>query len=282
MWRRLTLVCLGALALAISHQASFAQGYERRWRWEQEKWELLGSQKVGFRVERDTIEVGRDRGRYKSLVLVAKNNDVFIKKIKVEFANGERQEIRIDDRLRDGERTRAIDLEGEARVIKAIELVYRARPGFQGKALVEVYGERGRMHRRDEAVAPVPPPPPPRDQGRHDEHRGHREQWVELGCQKVGFLKDRDSLTLPPREDRYRAIRLHVMGSGIKLKHVRVHFRNGDRYEIAHSQDISSGSYSDRMDLAEGRARHIVRLDMDYQSKLSFKGEATACVEGLL
>jgi hypothetical protein len=280
MWRRITLVCLGALALAISHQASFAQGYERRWRWEQDKWVLLGSQSVGFSGERDVIRVGREEGRYKSLVLVAKNNDVFIKRVTVEFANGERQEIRIDDMLRQGERTRAIDLEGDARVIKEIELRYRARPGFRGKALVEVYGERGRGHRRDEAVAP--PPPPARDHGRHDEHRGHREQWVELGCQKVGFLKDRDSLTLPAREDRYRAIRLHVMGSGIELRHVRVHFRNGDSYEIARRQSISSGGYSDRMDLAEGRPRHIVRLDMDYQSKLSFKGEATACVEGLL
>lgn len=278
MWTRLKRVGLAVLALAAMHQASLAQGYERRWRWEKERWSLLGTQTVGFHTERDEIVVGRDKGRFKTLVLVARDGDVFLKDIDVVFGNGDRQHISVDDMLREGERTRAIDLEGDARFIERIALLYRAAPDRDhgrrhdrrdrreghGKALVEVYGEQG-GHRHAEA-----PPPPPR-----------RDEWVELGCQKVKLVQDHDTLTLPEREDRFRALRLHVLGTGVDLKSVRVHFRSGDSYNIARPQSIHSGDYSDRMDLAEGKPRHIVRIDLDYASQLSFKGEATACVEAL-
>lgn len=256
MWRRLSLFCLGLMAVALSTQASFAQGYERRWRHDKDRWELLGSRSVGFVVDKDTIRVGADKGAFKQLVLVVRKNAIHLDRVTVIFGNGDRQTIRVDDNLRDGERTRPLDLEGDARVIREIEMVYRSRPSFKGEAIVEVYGEKGRPHR---PVAPV--------------------AWVELGCQKVGFLGDRDSLVLPAREDRFIAFRLHVKGTAVKLKSMRVHFRSGDSMEIGVPQTIHSGDYSSKFDLP--RPRHITRVDMNYESKLSFKGEATACVQGL-
>ncbi len=283
MWRRLTLLCLGLFALAISTQSSFAQGherrgdrgddrrgaapervapdqgYERRWRHEKDRWELLGSRKVGFVVDRDTIRVGIEKGKYKQIVLVVQKADIHLDNITVVFGNGERQMIRVDDNLREGERTRTLDLAGEARFIDRIEMVYRSRPSFKGQAIVEVYGEKA----RGPAIAP---------------HAGGH--WVDLGCQKVGFGADHDVIELGAREDRYRAIRIGVRGATIELRRVRVSFRGGETHDIARPQKIRPGEFSDRMDLPGDRARRVMRIDLDYASKLSFKGEATACVQG--
>lgn len=257
MWRRIALLGLGLLALAISYDTSNAQGYERRWHHDKGRWKLLGSQQVGFGVDKDIIRVGGGEGSFKELVLVVHKNDIYLHKMTVVFGNGERQEMRIEDTLRDGERTRGLDLQGRARVIRHIELIYKSRPSFKGQAIVEVYGEQGGRP----AAGP---------------NRG----WVDLGCQKVGFLGDHDTVKLPPREDRFRAIRIQARGASIELRRVRVHFRSGDSADIARPQKIHQGDFSDRLDLPGTRARHVVRIDMDYASKLSFKGEATACVQG--
>jgi len=258
---------LGFLALAMTFDASYAQRYERRWeKHDHSKWKLLGTQHVGFGIDKDVIRVGADDGAFKSLVLVVRKNDIFLRKMTVVYNNGDRQEMRIEDLLRDGERTRSIDLKGNARVIERIELVYKSRPSFKGQALVEVYGEQGGRP----GIGPGPGHKP-----------GHgRGDWVDLGCQKVGFLGDRDTVNLSPREDRYRAIRIMARGASIDLRRVRVHFRGGESVDIARPQKIREGTYSDRLDLPGKDPRHLVRIDMDYASKLSFKGEATACVQG--
>jgi len=290
MWRRLTPLCLGLFALAISTQASFAQGherrgggdgggerrgagperveerrgpqdagYERRWRHERERWELLGSRQVGFVTDRDTIRVGSEKGKYQQILLVVQKADIHLDSITVVFGNGQRQMIRVDDNLRDGERTRTLDLQGESRWIDRIEMIYRSRPSFKGQAIVEVYGEKA----RGPGLAPHP--------------GGH---WVDLGCQKVGFGADHDVIELGAREDRYRALRIGVRGTAVELRRVRVTFRGGETYDVARPQKIHSGNFSDRMDLPGDHARRVMRIDLDYSSKLSFKGEATACVQG--
>lgn len=263
MWRRIALFCLGFLALAVTVESVYAQRYERRWHHDQARWKLLGTQAVGFGVDKDVIRVGADDGAFKSLVLVVRKNDIFLHRMTVVFGNGDRQDMRIDDTLRDGERTRSLDLEGRQRVIDRIELVYKSRPNFKGQAVIEVYGEQG--HRRGVGAEHGP---------------GRRGQWVDLGCQKVGFLGDRDTINLPARDDRYRAIRILARGASLDLRRVRVHFRNGDSTDIARPQHVRAGESSDRLDLPGDKPRHVVRIDMNYASKLSIRGEATACVQG--
>lgn len=118
-----TLVCLG-LAPATA----------------QAQWEELGCRKVGFIADRDVIRVGRDEGRFKAIRLKVSGNKVHMMDLKVVYANGQPDDIQVREEIRDGGQTRPLDLRGERRAIRQVEMVYRSQPNFKGQATVCVEG----------------------------------------------------------------------------------------------------------------------------------------------
>ena len=58
-----------------------------------DQWGKLGEQTVGFGVDRDTIQVGREEGRFRAIKLIVKRNDVFLVDLKVTYRNGEADEL---------------------------------------------------------------------------------------------------------------------------------------------------------------------------------------------
>ncbi len=105
------------------------------------KVELLGSQKVGFLVDRDVLRVGRKEGRFRRIALRAIGNDIEVLDLKVIYTNGAPDDIPVRRVLRAGQQSEPLDLKGAApRAIDRIEFVYRSRPSFKGQATLEVYG----------------------------------------------------------------------------------------------------------------------------------------------
>lgn len=102
----------------------------------QRGWEELGCQTVGFARDRDTIRVGRGEGAFTKIRLAVSGNDVFINNMLIVYGNGKPDRIKVGEMLREGTVTRAVDLIGKRRIIRKIDLVYRARPNFNGKARV--------------------------------------------------------------------------------------------------------------------------------------------------
>lgn len=108
------------------------------------RWEQLGCQSVGFRVDRDVIRVGRQEGRFSAIRLDVSNNDIYVIDLRVIYANGEIDDIPVRERIRRGGRTQPLDLRGDRRAIDRIELVYRAQLSLRGSAQVCAYGLEGR------------------------------------------------------------------------------------------------------------------------------------------
>ena len=109
---------------------------------------LLGEQRVGFRVDRDTINIGQSedwfRNRsFRALRFRADGNDVHMISIRLVYLNDHAEELRVDRGIRAGSDLR-VDLRGDRSYLKQIEMTYRARPNFEGQAVVKVYGETGR------------------------------------------------------------------------------------------------------------------------------------------
>jgi hypothetical protein len=119
-----TLVCLG-LSPAVA----------------QARWEQLGCQKVGFKTDRDVIKVGRSEGRFKSIRLKVTGNRVHMMDLEVVYANGQPDDIQVREEIRSGGQTRPLDLKGERRAIRQVEMVYRSQPNFRGQATVCVEGQ---------------------------------------------------------------------------------------------------------------------------------------------
>lgn len=103
-------------------------------------WELLGSAKVGFLADRDVIRVGKREGRYKRIKLLVSGNEIEMRDLKVVYGNGRVDDLPVRETIRAGGETRAIDLKGEGRFIKEVQLAYASKPNFRGQATVQVYG----------------------------------------------------------------------------------------------------------------------------------------------
>jgi hypothetical protein len=114
---------------------------------------LLGEQRVGFRVDRDTINIGQSEDWFRNrafgaLRFHADGNDVHMMAIRLVYLNGHSEDLRVDRQIRAGGDLR-VDLRGDRSYLRQIEMTYRSRPNFEGQAVVRVYG--------------VPAPPRDRD-----------------------------------------------------------------------------------------------------------------------
>jgi hypothetical protein len=104
-------------------------------------WVELGCKQVSFLgVDRDTIHVGRREGRFKAIRLLARGNDVEMLDLRVVYANGAPDDVPVRALIRQGTRTRPLDLRGWERSIRQIDMVYAKRLNFRGIATVCVEG----------------------------------------------------------------------------------------------------------------------------------------------
>jgi hypothetical protein len=85
------------------------------------------------------MQVGRDEGRFRQLMLVVEESDVEIFDLDVKFDRGRNWDVPVRHHFRENQRTRAIDLPGDRRIIKRIVLRYGNLPGG-GRARVQVWG----------------------------------------------------------------------------------------------------------------------------------------------
>lgn len=127
----------GAVAVLASAALTGPADAQRR---PQSGWELLGSKKVGFLVDRDVISVGRGEGRFRAVKLRVRGAPVHMMDLKVVYANGAPDDLPVRAEIRAGGETRTIDLKGRDRAIREVQMVYRSRPTFKGLATVEVWG----------------------------------------------------------------------------------------------------------------------------------------------
>jgi hypothetical protein len=124
--------------------------------------------------------------------------------------------------------------------------------------------------------------PDKRDKGaqRDRDRRDGRDDWVELGCKRVGFLVDRDVIRVGRREGRFKAIRVAVSDNRVHMYNLRVVYTNGAPDDIEVRSEIRPGSRTRALDL-RGRERSIDRIELVYRSEPSLRGQANVCVEGL-
>lgn len=239
-------------------------------------WVLLGSQSVGFRGDRDIIRVGRQEGRFESLVLGVKQGDVEIREMTVVFRNGERQAFRVDGVIQDGQRTRPIDLRGGDRVIDRIEFVYRSvgRRWRDDRAVVEIYGRQHDRRADDRG--------PPRGDDRGPPRRGWGgpPEWVELGCRSVAlFGADKDTIPVGRRDGRFKAVKFRAEGQKVYLLEARVIYSNGEPDNLRINVEVPKGGETQPISV-RGRTRSIDRIEIVTMKRPSLK-RVNLCAYGL-
>lgn len=268
----LSVFCLLSWGIASSSQA---QGNRPDGGRHQVEWEHLGCVNIGQQAGHDILELSRRDGRFSALSLLAIGNDVEIIDLNVVYGNGRPDDIRVRSLLREGEKTRPLDLEGRKRFIDRIELTSKInrRGGGEGAASICISGLTN--NRAYES--------------------GFRGEWQELGCAGVAFNRDRDVIPVGRREGRFESIRLRAFGNDIDIDRLRVIYGNGRPDDIQVRSLLREGHATRPLDL-QGKGRRIDRVELITQQdpkgvlkdvlKGVIKGKgsigkARICVDGL-
>lgn len=93
-------------------------------------WRTIAFTTVGSGTDTDRISVRGDR-RYREVRLCAFNAPLRMRDFDIRFENGQRQDVRVRERIRAGTCTRNIDLAGNRRDVEWVRLRYEPiRRGF--------------------------------------------------------------------------------------------------------------------------------------------------------
>lgn len=274
-------------------------GWDRRGydgRQGEQDWVLLGEQEVGFRVDRDVIEInhGEEWHRtrsFRTLQFRSAGNDIHMISIRLVYINGYAEDLRVDQVIHEGDAL-PLSLRGERKYLRRIEMTYRSRPDYRGRAVVQVWGSSRRF-----GGSPQPSPPPgaafipgaPGGSPRDDHRESRRPSWIELGCHQVALIgRDQDTIPVGHQEGRFKAIRLSVRGADVEVRELRVIYADGEPDDLAVRALIRAGEYTRPLDL-QGWERAIDRVEMTFRTRLDpldivIKqriSAATVCVEGL-
>ena len=109
--------------------------------WDSKGWVKLGEREVNGKFDHDKIEVGKYDGKFTKLTLFVEKSEIELLDFEITFGNKERFHPEVKYFFKEGQRTRVIDLPGDERTIKDINLKYKNVPGG-GRARVEVWGWR--------------------------------------------------------------------------------------------------------------------------------------------
>ncbi len=103
-------------------------------------WRMLGDGWVAGQFEREIIRVGKYEGRVARVMLVIMNGNLDIGDVVIQFGNGQRWSPGLRHSFGDGSRSRGIDLPGNVRFIRGVELVHGA-VSAGGRVHAELWGQ---------------------------------------------------------------------------------------------------------------------------------------------
>ena len=104
-------------------------------------WVFLGQRHVDGHADQDNIEVKPDEGKFRAIQFRVNGGLVKFSKIIVHFRDGSREELNVRADVGSGQRTRAIDLPGNRRLIQRVEMWY-AKANWRTRPSINLYGAK--------------------------------------------------------------------------------------------------------------------------------------------
>ena len=108
---------------------------------QERNWVFLGEAHVDGGRDHDRIKVGHSPESFRAIEFRVEGGDVEFDRIKVHFRNGTAADRLMHVRLVSGSRSRALDLPGDRRIIKSVEIWYR-KGNWNVRPTVSLFGLR--------------------------------------------------------------------------------------------------------------------------------------------
>ena len=217
--------------------------------WDSKGWVKLGEREVNGAYDHDKIEVGRYEGVFTKLTMYVEKSEMELIDLEITFGNGEHFHPAVKHFFREGTRTRVLDLPGDKRIIKEINLRYANIPG-KGKARVEVWGWKA---------------------GEAWDSKG----WQMLGERSVAHKFDHDTIEVGAYKGRFNKLTMYVVDNDLELLDLDIKFGNGQHFHPDFKFFFKEGSRTRVVDLP-GDDRVIKKIDLRYKS---VPGEGKAKVQ---
>jgi hypothetical protein len=106
-----------------------------------QEWENLGSRIVNMAADHDEIIVTLTDGFYTKLKLKIMKAPIHLLNINIIFGNGDNKNVVFDKLFPAGSETALIDLPGNRRIIKKVNLNYKSVPSQKGRAVITLWGK---------------------------------------------------------------------------------------------------------------------------------------------
>lgn len=103
-------------------------------------WTFLGERTVNHALDRDEIRVGVHAGTFHQIKLLVRRRRVDFRDVRLQFANGGVQDVPLRASIPAGAESRAIDLNGQDRIVRSVVFSYRKRRRGGKRAVVLLYG----------------------------------------------------------------------------------------------------------------------------------------------
>ncbi|CAM2068997.1 hypothetical protein SCOR_26750 [Sulfidibacter corallicola] len=104
--------------------------------------------------------------------------------------------------------------------------------------------------------------------------------WDNLGRREVKNRAERDQITVTRKDGRFSKIKLKVLKSGVTFYDVKIHFGNGEVFDVSLRDFIKAGGETRVIDLP-GKKRIIKKVVFVYKSKAKRKkNRATVVLYG--
>ncbi|MCH9806960.1 MAG: hypothetical protein K0U74_04445 [Alphaproteobacteria bacterium] len=239
-------------------------------------YDVMETANLGTKDREVTLRLDRGDKRVGSIRLRAWVDTVLVRSAEIVFANGDRQKVKIRDRLEPGEATDPIDLQGDRRKVKQVVLKLRPQRGRSEYARIDLLGKAGyryrgkdrRSARRDRRRSVFD------REGRRGRDREIGRGWSLLGSRKAGlFKKDDDVFKVGKSKGRYTGVRVRARGADVRMYGMTIVYANGRREEVPIYGTLEQDEISEPFDL-KGKARFIDRIEFQYRTKLNLRGQA--------
>jgi hypothetical protein len=209
-------------------------------------WTMLGEQSVDGRRDKDTIKVSKYAGQFDQLTMVVLDSDLELRDFVIKFGDNDKEKWSPNFKqvFKEGQRTRVIDLPGNDRVIKKIDLSYANIAGG-GKAKVQIWARDA--GRKAPEIKPIV-----------WENKG----WTFLGKRTVDNWRDTDHLDVKDGNG-YTEVMFVVGGSDLQLKNIKITLGNGEKFDLPGPVIFKEGTRTSPVDIP-GKVRKIKSVDFAY------------------
>jgi Protein of unknown function (DUF2541) len=269
MFRRLVVAGLAVLAAGF---VSAAQA--------EENLVVIATETVDLGKDGVSIDVSKAKGAFRGIRIRAKKNFIDVSRVQVIYDDGaiHNEDRQID--MKQGERSRAIDLKSSDRFIDTVNISNKSGKGIATVEVLGIQSKDGAKKERAKAVSGVLPATPttatPSTAKPLSVVDGND---VMFGYQDVGFVVDKDVIKVGGNIGKFERIRMRVLKNDVHLNSVKIVYLDGEAEDVAVDADIKANTKTKWIEL-KNSDRFIKEIQLSYRSKANFKGQARIEVTG--